>query len=119
MGMSKVSLASIEAQVVEWLQSQSGRGNEQLIGEMLRTVLKLGQEDTSRGDLKILNRTLKELRQAFKIFAPYSSTRKVSIFGSTRIEEGAPYYLAVKDLGRRLVENGFMVITGAGPGVMQ
>jgi uncharacterized protein (TIGR00730 family) len=119
MDMPKVSLASIEAQIVEWLQSQSGRGNEQLIGEMLRTVIKLGQEVTSRGDLKILNRTLKELRQAFKIFAPYSSIRKVSIFGSTRIEEGAPYYLAAKDLGSKLVEKGFMIITGAGPGVMQ
>ena len=119
MGMEKVTLASIEAQVAEWLQSQSGRGNEQLIGEMLRTVIKLGQEDTSRGDLKILDRTLKELRQAFKIFAPYSSIRKVSIFGSTRVEEGTPYYLSAKDLGHRLVEKGFMVITGAGPGVMQ
>lgn len=117
--MAKVSLASIEAQVVEWLKSQSGRGSEQLIGEMLRTILKLGQEDASRGDLKILNRTLKELRYAFKIFAPYTAVRKVSIFGSTRVAESDPYYLAAKDLGHRLTEEGFMVITGAGPGVMQ
>jgi uncharacterized protein (TIGR00730 family) len=119
MAMPKVSLASIEAQVVEWLKSQSGRGSEQLIGEMLRTILKLGQEDASRGDLKILNRTLKELRYAFNIFAPYTAVRKVSIFGSTRVAESDPYYLAAKDLGHRLTEEGFMVITGAGPGVMQ
>jgi uncharacterized protein (TIGR00730 family) len=119
MAMAKVSLASIEAQVVEWLKSQSGRGSEQLIGEMLRTVLKLGQEDASRGDLKILNRTLKELRHAFKIFAPYIAIRKVSIFGSTRVAESDPYYLAAKELGHRLADEGFMVITGAGPGVMQ
>jgi uncharacterized protein (TIGR00730 family) len=119
MAMAKVSLASIEAQVVEWLKSQSGRGSEQLIGEMLRTVLKLGQEDASRGDLKILNRTLKELRHAFKIFAPYIALRKVSIFGSTRVAESDPYYLAAKELGHRLADEGFMVITGAGPGVMQ
>jgi len=119
MAMAKVSLASIEAQVVEWLKSQSGRGSEQLIGEMLRTVLKLGQEDASRGDLKILNRTLKELRHAFKIFAPYIALRKVSIFGSTRVAESDPYYLAAKELGHRLANEGFMVITGAGPGVMQ
>ena len=119
MAMAKVSLASIEAQVVEWLKSQSGRGSEQLIGEMLRTILKLGQEDASRGDLKILNRTLKELRHAFKIFAPYIALRKVSIFGSTRVAESDPYYLAAKELGHRLADEGFMVITGAGPGVMQ
>jgi uncharacterized protein (TIGR00730 family) len=119
MAMAKVSLASIEAQVVEWLKSQSGRGSEQLIGEMLRTILKLGQEDASRGDLKILNRTLKELRHAFKIFAPYIAIRKVSIFGSTRVAESDRYYLAAKELGHRLADEGFMVITGAGPGVMQ
>ena len=119
MAIAKVGLASIEAQVVEWLKSQSGRGSEQLIGEMLRTVLKLGQEDASRGDLKILNRTLKELRHAFKIFAPYIALRKVSIFGSTRVAESDPYYLAAKELGHRLADEGFMVITGAGPGVMQ
>src|SRR5215472_6717796 len=117
--MPKVTLASIEAQVAEWLRAQSGRANEQLIGEMLRTVLKVAQEDASRGDLKILNRTLKELRQAFKIFALYSSVRKVSIFGSTRVDESDPYYSVAKDLGQRLVEKGFMIITGAGPGVMQ
>ena len=119
MGTPKVTLASIDAQVAEWLKTQSGQGNQQLIGEMLRTILKLAQEDASRGDLKILNRTLKELRQAFKIFAPYGSARKVSIFGSTRIEENDPYYSAAKDLGHQLAEKGFMVITGAGPGVMQ
>jgi len=119
MGLSKVTLASIEAQVAEWLRSQSGLGNERLIGEMLRTVLKLAKDEPSRGDLKILNRALKELRQGFKIFAPYGSVRKVSIFGSTRIDEKDAYYLAAKNLGRRLGEQGFMVITGAGPGVMQ
>jgi uncharacterized protein (TIGR00730 family) len=49
----------------------------------------------------------------------YGSVRKVSIFGSTRIDENDPYYLAAKNLGRRLADEGFMVITGAGPGVMQ
>jgi hypothetical protein len=70
MGPSNVTLASIEAQVAEWLRTQSSYGNERLIGEMLRTVLKLAKDETSRGDLKILNRALKELRQGFKIFAP-------------------------------------------------
>ena len=115
----KVALADIEAQITEWLQTQSGQGNEPLIGEMLRTVLRLAQDEASRGDLKILNRTLKELRHAFKLFAPYTAVRKVSIFGSTRLTETDPHYLLAKEVGQRLAEEGFMVITGAGPGVMQ
>ena len=119
MQQSELTLAGIEAQITEWLRGQSGAGHEVLIGEMLRTVLKLAAEETNRGDLKILNRALKELRYAFKIFAPYSSVRKVSIFGSTHIKEADPYYLLAKNLGRRLAEEGYMVITGAGPGIMQ
>jgi uncharacterized protein (TIGR00730 family) len=115
----KVTLASIEAQLTEWLHTQTGAGNDVLIAEMLRTILKLGMEETSRGDLKILNRALKELRYAFKIFAPYSSVRKVSIFGSTHIHEDDPYYRLAKELAERLAREGYMVITGAGPGIMQ
>lgn len=119
MEQPKITLASIEAQITEWLRGQTGAGNEILIAEILRTVLKLGAEETSRGDLKILNRALKELRYAFKIFAPYSAVRKVSIFGSTHIQENDPYYLLAKELAYRLAQEGYMVITGAGPGIMQ
>src|SRR5512142_3064617 len=98
MDESRSKLAGIEAQLTEWLRAQSGAGNEVLIAEMLRTVLKLEIEETSRGDLKVLNRALKELRYAFKIFAPYSSVRKVSIFGSTHIQENDRYYLLAKEL---------------------
>jgi len=119
MELPKPSLASIEAQIEEWLRAQPGSGNEDQIADMLRTVLKLAGDDASRGDLKIINRTLKELRQAFRIFAPYSSVRKVSIFGSTRVAENDVYYTMARELARRLAEDGFMVITGAGPGIMQ
>jgi uncharacterized protein (TIGR00730 family) len=119
MEQPKVTLAAIEAQLTEWLRDQSGAGNDVLIAEMLRTILKLGMEENSRGDLKILNRALKELRYAFKVFAPYSSVRKVSIFGSTHIKENDPYYLLAKQLAEGLAREGYMVITGAGPGIMQ
>ena len=113
------TLENLEAQIEEWLRAQPSSGNEDQIADMLRTVLKLAGDDASRGDLKILNRTLKELRHAFRIFAPYSSVRKVSIFGSTRVAEDDVYYTMARELARRLAEDGFMVITGAGPGIMQ
>ncbi len=116
---SKTTLTDIAARLSEWLQTQSGYGNEQLIGELLRTVLRLAQDEASRGDLKILARALKELRHAFKVFAPYTTVRKVSIFGSTRVTEIDPHYLLASEVAQRLAETGFMVITGAGPGVMQ
>jgi len=119
MEQPKVTLASIEAQIAGWLRGQSASGNEVLIGEMMRTIIRLAGDETSRGDLKILNRTLKELRHAFKVFAPYKGVRKVSIFGSTHIQETDPYYHLAKQLAHRLSQEGFMIITGAGPGIMQ
>jgi uncharacterized protein (TIGR00730 family) len=119
MEQPKVILDNIEAQVAAWLREQSGSGNDVLIAEMIRTITKLAAEGTSRGDLKILNRALKELRHAFKVFAPYSAVRKVSIFGSTHIQENDPYYHLARDLAQRLAQEGLMVITGAGPGIMQ
>jgi uncharacterized protein (TIGR00730 family) len=119
MKQPRVILDNIEAQVVAWLREQSSSGNEVLIVEMIRTIAKLAADGTSRGELKILNRALKELRHAFKVFAPYSGVRKVSIFGSTHIKENDPYYHLARDLAQRLVQEGLMVITGAGPGIMQ
>jgi uncharacterized protein (TIGR00730 family) len=119
MEQAKVSLASLESQIAALLREQSGSGNEVLITEMIRTLVKLAADGTNRGDLKILNRTLKELRHAFRVFAPYTSVRKVSIFGSTHIQESDPYYHLARDLAKRFAQEGLMVITGAGPGIMQ
>lgn len=115
----KITLASLEPRLLEWLKRGQGSANEDLLAEMLQSLLKLGADESNRGDLKILNRALKELRYAFKLFAPYRAIRKVSIFGSTRVAEGDPYYQMAMALGRRLAGEGFMVITGAGTGIMQ
>ncbi|MBI5777608.1 MAG: LOG family protein, partial [Nitrospirae bacterium] len=69
-------------------------------------------------DLKILNRTLRELRYAFKVFGEYRDRRKVSIFGSARTQPGEPDYRLATDFARRIVEAGYMVITGAADGIM-
>ena len=119
MRREKLTLLSLEPEILDWLQRGRGSLNEELIAEMMQAVLKLSRNETSRGDLKILNRALRELRYAFKVFAPYRGIRKVSIFGSTRVQEEDPYYQMAVRLGRRLAEEGYMVITGAGTGIMQ
>jgi len=69
-------------------------------------------------DLKMIDRVMVEFQHAARVFKPYRSVRKVSIFGSARVEEKNPYYeLAVK-FGRAAVEKKFMAITGAADGIM-
>jgi hypothetical protein len=112
-------IADLGWQLDEWLRSRSDYVNADQFAGILRTLLKLAQDDAERGDLKILNRTLQELRHAFRIFAPYRHMRKVSIFGSTRVQESDPYYDLARQMGEELALADFMVITGAGPGIMQ
>jgi uncharacterized protein (TIGR00730 family) len=113
------SLADLGAQIDQWLRSQNDFVNADQYAGILRTLLKLAQDNAERGDLKILNRTLQELRHAFRIFAPSRHIRKVSIFGSTRVPPDNPHYDLARDVGKELADAGFMVITGAGPGIMQ
>jgi uncharacterized protein (TIGR00730 family) len=86
--------------------------------QMLTTVLKMFEDGADIGDLKIANSTLKELRYAFKVFAPYRDVPKVTVFGSARTAVDHPFTLQAEAFGRRMVENGWMVVTGAGSGVM-
>lgn len=91
----------------------------ELAREIVTTALKLAREQVSRLDRKIVNTALKEMRHAFRVFAPYKGVRKVTIFGSARTTKGDPAYIATRDFSRAMAERGWMVITGAGPGIME
>src|SRR6056297_2440990 len=90
-----------------------------LLQVMRHTIDRLERDQTARGDLKILSRTLRELRYAFTVFRPYRRRRKVTIFGSARTPPEHPEYQSAVDLGRKMAEHGWMVITGAGGGIME
>jgi len=94
------------------------RREDRLITEMIENALKLLRDGTSLGDVKILNASLRELRYAFKVFAPYRGVRKVSVFGSARTAPTAPASRAAREFAQRIAAAGYMVITGAGPGIM-
>ncbi len=93
--------------------------SQDLIDMMRRTVDRLHLDGTARGDLKILSRTLRELRYAFKVFQPFRRRRKVTIFGSARTKPDHPTYIQAVELGKRMAQHGWMVITGAGGGIME
>ena len=90
-----------------------------LVGNIRELADKLAHDHTSRGDLKILSRALRELRYAFKVFAPYRSCRKVTVFGSARTASREPAYQQAVRFGRAMAENGWLVVTGASSGIME
>jgi uncharacterized protein (TIGR00730 family) len=93
------------------------------IAELIQTIKdaadQLVGDRTSRGDLKIISRTLRELRYAFKVFAPYRHSRKVTIFGSARTAPDQPAYKQALAFGEAMAAEGWFVITGAASGIME
>lgn len=92
---------------------------EQLVEEMVDHVRGMLADGVSLGDLKIADKALEEMRRGFRMFAAYANVRKVSTFGSARTEPGDPTFRLAERFARRIAGEGFMVITGAGPGIME
>jgi hypothetical protein len=94
-------------------------GTEYLLREIFTTVVKLGKESSDKGDLKLINNALKELRYSFKIFSPYRNVKKVVVFGSARSKKNSSEYKMAEEFTRKITEKDYMVVTGGGPGVME
>jgi uncharacterized protein (TIGR00730 family) len=90
-----------------------------LLFELVVSTVRLARDHASRGDLKMANAALKEMRYAFAVFEPYRSARKAAIFGSARTKRDDPLYDQTVRLAQALSEADWMVITGAGPGIME
>jgi uncharacterized protein (TIGR00730 family) len=91
----------------------------ELVREIILAALKAGQEGDEKADLKLMNSTLKEMRFTSKVFGPYHNVRKVTVFGSAKTRPDESVYRMARLLGQKLVEAGYMVITGGGAGIMQ
>ena len=111
--------ADLDARVEELVQAAGLAGDSDLAAEMVTSILRMARKKANRGELKLVNAALKEFAYAFGVFAPYRKTRKVSIFGSSRVTPEDPSYDCAREFASRIADEGWMVITGAGPGVME
>lgn len=101
------------------LEKTGGIHHPALVREIIISALKAGQETDYLADLKLFNNTMKEMRYTSKVFAPYRTRKKVSIFGSARTREDDPIYQKCVNFSRLLAEKNFMIITGGGGGIME
>ena len=93
--------------------------NRSLIRRIVRTGIQLGEDGTERLNLKIASAALAEMRDAFRLFQPYADVPKVTVFGSARTRQDDPLYSQARSVAEALAQRGWMVVTGAGPGIMQ
>ena len=110
---------SLDDEVAALVERVSDPADADLIFELVTSALRLARDSADRGDLKIANAALKEMRHAFHVFAPYRSALKVAIFGSARTQPDSPLYLQTRDFAAAMAELEWMVVTGAGPGIME
>src|ERR1700738_4961071 len=107
-----------DARVKDLVRDWGANKNPELIEEMIVTALKMARDEMGVADLKLINRSLKEMRYAAKVFARYSHFRKVVVFGSARVSSDAPESKVAENFARAMVSHDYMVITGGGAGIM-
>ena len=100
-------------------QSQHSSADKRMFHRLLSAAADLIESDASSLDFKIASTTLEEMTRAFDMFAPYRDEPKVTIFGSARTTADNPIYALTAKTAQALAESGFMVVTGAGPGIME
>lgn len=110
--------ADIDAKVKELIAAFGCEKSQQLVEEMIETALKMGRDGLATADMKLFNRSLKELRHAARVFAPYVHVKKVVVFGSARTQPSDPAYQAAELFARKMREHEYMIITGGGDGIM-
>jgi len=109
----------LKRRIQELIDYKGGGHNQESVADIIENALKILNDVEDSGDVRVIQTALRELRYAFKLFAPYAGVRKVTIFGSARTHASKMEYQQASEFGRKIAEAGFMVITGAGGGIMQ
>jgi len=117
--IDKPAVYAIIDDLIDRVAPDAAGADRRHMQQLLYTSVLVAHDRPDTLDLKIMNRSLRELRKGFKAFAPWSDFRKIAVFGSARSAEDSDEYKMAVECSKGLVDAGFMVVTGAGPGIMQ
>jgi uncharacterized protein (TIGR00730 family) len=108
----------IDRSIEDLLNAAGAQSNRDQLFEIVATTIRMASNGADRLDLKITNAAVKEMAEAFAVFAPYRSIPKLTMFGSARTLTDDPLYAQARELATNLARAGWMLVTGAGPGIM-
>ncbi|MEZ5379430.1 MAG: LOG family protein [Acidimicrobiales bacterium] len=92
--------------------------NDDLVRRMIVTALDMDAAEVDRLELKIASQSMVEMLNAWRVFSPYRGRAKCTIFGSARTSPDHPDYELARSFGAKIAERDWMIISGAGPGIM-
>ena len=116
---SDSALQSLQKDLAALIEQLPTLEHRKWIQRALAALMRLAGEEIERLDWKILTASVEDMERAFQVFYRYRHVRKVTIFGSARIGSDTPEYKLASEFARYLTQQGFMVITGAGGGIME
>ena len=116
---SPATLASHLQQVRDLIAECGITDDADLVERIIVDSLGLGTDGADRLNLKIASSAVSEMRQAFQLFARFNGRRKVTAFGSARTKPDDVLYQMAREVAERLAAKNWLVVTGAGPGIMQ
>jgi uncharacterized protein (TIGR00730 family) len=117
--LSPLTIAALRTDLNQLLDDLPDNPHAGLVMQMLSSLVTMADGDLDRLDLKILNGSLQDMQRGFLALHPYRHTRKVAMFGSARTSPQHPTYVMARQFAQMIAAAGYMVITGAGPGIMQ
>jgi uncharacterized protein (TIGR00730 family) len=117
--IEKTTDPELKRRIEELIKYKGGGYNQESVADIIESALKILTDVQDSGDVKVISTAVRELRYAFRLFAPYADKRKVTIFGSARTQAAKLEYQQAAEFGKKIADAGFMVITGAGGGIMQ
>ena len=117
--LDKAALKEIFGDLLDQIAPDATSQQRRYMQHLFQTAAMIAKDGPSTLDLKIMEKSLRELRKGFKAFSPWADERKIAIFGSARTKPDTTEYQMAVDTARDLVAAGFMIVTGAGPGIME
>ena len=82
--------AVLDANLYDLSRRFCGNHSPDEVLQLLATVMNAASSDIEPHDLSMMNRTLNEMFAADKMFMPYRNVRKITCFGSARIQPDDP-----------------------------
>lgn len=90
-----------------------------LLRDLLGRVVQVAESDAETKDLRVAVTAIDELLEAFTLFEKWRDRSKLTIFGSARTRIDSPLYELTRELAQAMAERHWIVVSGAGPGIME
>jgi len=90
-----------------------------LLHDLLARVVTVAESDADTKDLRVAVQAVNELLEAFTLFERWGDRSKMTIFGSARTKIDSPLYEMTRELAQAMAERHWIIISGAGPGIME